>query len=319
MPAPGVPGSHRRRPRHGRGGGARPAAGEPRRPTRLRPGRHRRHRLLVVVVILTFLVAALPTDAALGGGRSAPRRGVPRLPHHNRDAERGKSLGSGRSGCARSATTRDRSASSTRLVRALVAVVEIYALGGGPAFFSALLSARGKRLGDYAAGTYVVRERVRFRLTPPPAMPLELAAWARAPTSPRCRPGWRWRSGSSLARLAGLDPASRATVGTGLAQQAVAVRRSARRRRAPRPRRSSRRSSRPAASATRPGWAASARSASGSLPEGRESVLRPAGRGGLPRDVDVLADPVEVGRAHPPGQESVAAPVTTRRTARSRG
>ena len=34
--------------------------------------------------------------------------------------------------------------------------------GGGPAFFSALLSSRGKRLGDYAAGTYVVRERVRL-------------------------------------------------------------------------------------------------------------------------------------------------------------
>jgi uncharacterized RDD family membrane protein YckC len=31
-----------------------------------------------------------------------------------------------------------------------------------PAFFSALISSRGKRLGDYAAGTYVVRDRVRL-------------------------------------------------------------------------------------------------------------------------------------------------------------
>ena len=32
---------------------------------------------------------------------------------------------------------------------------------GVPAFFSALLSSRGKRLGDYAAGRYVVRDRVK--------------------------------------------------------------------------------------------------------------------------------------------------------------
>jgi uncharacterized RDD family membrane protein YckC len=63
-------------------------------------------------------------------------------------------------------------------VRALVGVVEIYAFSGAPAFFSALLSSRGKRLGDYAAGTYVVRERVRLRLPRPPDMPAPLAAWA---------------------------------------------------------------------------------------------------------------------------------------------
>ena len=52
-------------------------------------------------------------------------------------------------------------------VRALVGVVEIYAFTGAPAFFSALLSEKGKRLGDHAAGTYVVRERVRLRLAQP--------------------------------------------------------------------------------------------------------------------------------------------------------
>ena len=63
-------------------------------------------------------------------------------------------------------------------VRALVGVVEIYAFFGGPAFFSALLSPRGKRLGDYAAGTYVVRDRVRLNLPLPATMPPPLAAWA---------------------------------------------------------------------------------------------------------------------------------------------
>ena len=65
-------------------------------------------------------------------------------------------------------------------VRALVAIVEIYALAGGPAFFCCLVSSRGKRLGDYAAGTYVVRDRVRLALQSPPPMPPALAPWAQA-------------------------------------------------------------------------------------------------------------------------------------------
>ncbi len=65
-------------------------------------------------------------------------------------------------------------------VRALLAIVEIYAFSGVPAFFSALFSGRGKRLGDYAAGTYVIQERNRLRLPPPPQMPAHLAAWAAA-------------------------------------------------------------------------------------------------------------------------------------------
>ena len=47
-------------------------------------------------------------------------------------------------------------------VRALVGVVEIWVFTGVPAFFCALVTPRGKRLGDFAAGTYVVRERVPF-------------------------------------------------------------------------------------------------------------------------------------------------------------
>ena len=64
------------------------------------------------------------------------------------------------------------------LIRALIGFVEIYTLFGVPAFFSMLVSSRGKRLGDYAAGTYVVRTRVNLALPLPPAMPPHLAAWA---------------------------------------------------------------------------------------------------------------------------------------------
>jgi uncharacterized RDD family membrane protein YckC len=102
-------------------------------------------------------------------------------------------------------------------VRALIGVVEIYVFLGSPAFFSALLSSRGKRLGDYAAGTYVVRERVRLRLAPPPAMPPELAHWASGADMASLPTGLALAVRQFLGRLPQIDPASRAAVGGRLA------------------------------------------------------------------------------------------------------
>lgn len=106
-------------------------------------------------------------------------------------------------------------------VRALIGVVEIYVFFGGPAFFSALLSSRGKRLGDYAAGTYVVRERVKLRLAAPAPMPPQLAHWARAADLASLPTGLALAVRQFLGRLPTLDPASRASIG---AQLATAVR-----------------------------------------------------------------------------------------------
>jgi uncharacterized RDD family membrane protein YckC len=64
------------------------------------------------------------------------------------------------------------------LVRALAAVVEIWALFGSPALISSLLSAKGKRLGDLFAGTFVIQERLPTRPMPSPEMPPHLAGWA---------------------------------------------------------------------------------------------------------------------------------------------
>ena len=102
-------------------------------------------------------------------------------------------------------------------VRALVGVVEIYAFAGGPAFFAALLSARGKRLGDFAAGTYVVRERVALQLPPPAAMPRELAQWAACADLATLPTGLALAVRQYLGRLPQIDPASRAAVGARLA------------------------------------------------------------------------------------------------------
>ena len=49
-------------------------------------------------------------------------------------------------------------------MRHLLAVVEIWVLSGVPALISAMVSSKGKRLGDHVAGTYVVRDRFRLRL-----------------------------------------------------------------------------------------------------------------------------------------------------------
>lgn len=64
------------------------------------------------------------------------------------------------------------------LTRHLVGVIEVWGTAGAMAFVAALVSPRTKRLGDTAAGTLVVRDRVRLRLRPPLPMPPELAAWA---------------------------------------------------------------------------------------------------------------------------------------------
>lgn len=95
------------------------------------------------------------------------------------------------------------------LVRALIGFVEIYALQGLPAFFSVMLSSRGKRLGDYAAGTYVVRVRVPLRLPLPPPMPPPLAAWARNADIAALPTRTALAVRQFLGRAAGLDPASR--------------------------------------------------------------------------------------------------------------
>jgi len=63
-------------------------------------------------------------------------------------------------------------------VRHLLAVIEVWVLSGVPALVCALVSSKGKRLGDYVAGTYVVRDRFHLRLPWPAQMPPHLEHWA---------------------------------------------------------------------------------------------------------------------------------------------
>ncbi len=176
---------------------------------------------LLLAVIFTFLVAALQADGALTHVALVGTMVVVFLvyPTTVETLSRGKSLGKWAFGLRAVRDDAGPISFQHAFVRALIGVVEIYVFTGVPAFFSAMLSSRGKRLGDYAAGTYVVRERIRLRLEPPPLMPPELAGWARAADVAALPTGLALAVRQFLARLPGLDPGSRASVGTTLAQQ----------------------------------------------------------------------------------------------------
>ena len=108
------------------------------------------------------------------------------------------------------------------LTRALVGFVEIWLLLGVPALVSGLVSSKGKRLGDHAAGTYVVRDRVHLTLPPPPMMPPHLAEWAAGADIARLPDGLAMAVRQFLMRAPLLSPPSRAALGVQLHDEVVA-------------------------------------------------------------------------------------------------
>jgi uncharacterized RDD family membrane protein YckC len=108
------------------------------------------------------------------------------------------------------------------LVRALAAVVEIWLLTGAPALISSLLSARGKRLGDLFAGTFVIQERLprrpelagAFAVVPPP-----LAGWAAGLELSGLREATAEDAGSFLRRFHELAAAARDELGLRIAAE----------------------------------------------------------------------------------------------------
>ena len=103
------------------------------------------------------------------------------------------------------------------LVRAVLGAFELWSLLGSPAIISALVTRRGKRLGDLLAGTYVVRERTAARHVPLPPMPPELAGWARTADIGRLPDATVVAARQFLARRSSLNPASRTALGLSLA------------------------------------------------------------------------------------------------------
>lgn len=103
------------------------------------------------------------------------------------------------------------------LVRALVGVIELWLTVGGIAAIASLSNAKGKRLGDLAAGTYAVRVRGGKPVSAPIVMPQSLAAWAHTADMRRLPDGLALAARQLLGRAGRLAPESRATLGDDLA------------------------------------------------------------------------------------------------------
>lgn len=102
-------------------------------------------------------------------------------------------------------------------VRRLVGVIEL-TLFGLPALVSMFLTTRGKRLGDLAAGTIVVRQPTGA-LHPPLLMPPALAAWASTTVVLPVDRALRREALAFLRANAELAPAVRAAGGADLAER----------------------------------------------------------------------------------------------------
>jgi uncharacterized RDD family membrane protein YckC len=112
------------------------------------------------------------------------------------------------------------------LVRALVGVFEIWTVVLAPVgLITSIVSSRGKRVGDFFAGTYVIQERAPARQAMPPAfatVPPPLAAWAEALQVARLTDQTAEAAGSYLRRFAELSPQAREALGIQLANAVAA-------------------------------------------------------------------------------------------------
>lgn len=106
-------------------------------------------------------------------------------------------------------------------VRGLVGVVELPLTSGVPAVISAMSNARGKRLGDFAAGTYVVREQTGMKLRPPPPAPPYLRDWATHADLAPLPDGLALAVRQFLIRRAALTPAARTALSDNLMRQVM--------------------------------------------------------------------------------------------------
>jgi uncharacterized RDD family membrane protein YckC len=179
--------------------------------------------VLLVVVVLVGFQAVSTTDQALFGVAVVVGTVLVfvAVPTATETLTRGKTLGKLALGLR---TVRDDAGPISfrhALVRALVGFVEVWAFSGVPALVCALVSPRGKRVGDVAAGTYVVRERFPMPQVRPAAMPPQLAGWAGSADIAPLPEGLALAVRQFLDRASTLNPRSRETLGVDLVRQAL--------------------------------------------------------------------------------------------------
>jgi len=104
-------------------------------------------------------------------------------------------------------------------LRALIGVFEIYGSGGSIAVTTSIFSPKGKRLGDYLAGTYALRTRGGTKALPPVAMPPTLRDWATKADIRRLPDGLALTARLFLSRVYALRPEARHRLGTLIADE----------------------------------------------------------------------------------------------------
>jgi uncharacterized RDD family membrane protein YckC len=105
------------------------------------------------------------------------------------------------------------------VVRGLIGWVEIYLAQGTIALTAAVLTSRNRRLGDLAAGTYVINERQTIRLPVPTTMPPQLSGWAAGADIASLPDSLALATRQFLHRAPTLTPQSRVALGADLARQ----------------------------------------------------------------------------------------------------
>jgi uncharacterized RDD family membrane protein YckC len=113
------------------------------------------------------------------------------------------------------------------LVRGLATIVDFWLVPfiGVPALICSLLSAKGKRLGDVFAGTFVIQQRLPARrgvAAGPPVMPPELASWAVGLQLSGLTDHTAAMARGYLGRLPELTPAAQAELGHRIAVAVLA-------------------------------------------------------------------------------------------------
>ena len=109
------------------------------------------------------------------------------------------------------------------LVRGLLGVVEFWMTGGAVALITSLASSKGKRIGDFLAGTVVVRERMPTQAAPVAMMPPLLAGWASSLDLARVPDDLALAARQFLGRFPDLAPEVRESMGARLAAAIAAV------------------------------------------------------------------------------------------------
>jgi uncharacterized RDD family membrane protein YckC len=190
---------------------------------------------LMVQVVLLLLLTGIAVGAAAGGALNPAALAavgvtvfvlvVVGYPATFETLSRGRSLGKLALGLRVVSDDGGPERFRQALMRALLAVLEIWLTLGFLALVTSLLSANGKRLGDIFAGTFVITERMpqpRGPATALPTMPPALTGWAATLQLSGLDDGTAETARQYLSRYYTLTPAARTEFGRRIATAVAA-------------------------------------------------------------------------------------------------